>query len=141
MSAPSKAEPISILLIEDDEVDVQSVLREFKRLEAPVNIHVARNGQEALDKLYGNHGVEKMIPMPKAIILDTNMPVMNGIEFLKKLRADSDFDGLLVFALTGEYSTRVKLESQNLSVTARIVKPLQFEDVLHIYWVMLGRPL
>lgn len=133
--------PISILLIEDDKVDVQGVLREFKRLDAVITFHIAQNGVEALDKLYGRNDTPKLDPPPHAIILDTNMPKMDGIEFLTILRADSAFDDIHIFMLTGEYSTREKLESNNIRVTGRIVKPLQFDDVLNIYWVILGRPI
>ncbi len=133
--------PISILIIEDDIIDIQDVLRQFQLLDVPIDFHIAKNGVEALDKLYGSHGAEKIMPLPHAIILDTNMPKMGGIEFLSKLRSDSDFDNVKVFMLTGEYTTREKLATHNLNVTFRIIKPLQFEDVRHIYWVILGRNL
>jgi CheY-like chemotaxis protein len=136
----SANEAISILLIEDDEVDAEDVFREFKLLDVAINFYRAKNGVEALELLYGKDGGEKTIPTPKVIILDTNMPKMGGVEFLTKLREDSSFDGIKVFMLTGEYTTREKLATNSLRVSGRIVKPLQYEDVLNIYWSILGKP-
>ncbi len=135
----SDDDSIYILLVEDDDVDIKDVLREFKHLDAPIKFYIAKNGLEALDKLYGRNDNEKLSPAPQVIILDTNMPKMDGIEFLKLLRADSEFDDVKVFMLTGEYTTREKLATNNLRVSGRVVKPLQFEDVLNIYWAVLGR--
>lgn len=131
---------ISILLVEDDIVDVRDVLRQFSLIKAPINIYTAKDGVEALDLLYGRNGIKK-IPRPKAIILDTNMPKMNGVEFLITLRNDSNSDDIHIFMLTGEYSTREQLATKNLSVTDRIIKPLRLDDARHIYWVILGRPM
>ena len=127
---------ISILLVEDDEVDIQNILREFSHLKIPIQFHIAKNGVEALDKLYGTNGTEK-IAAPHAIILDTNMPKMNGIEFLETLRKDSNFDSVQVFILSGEYTTREKLAMHHLSVAFRIVKPLQLDDVRHLHWLIM----
>ena len=130
---------ISILLIEDDEVDVQDVQRQFKILKSPIKFYIAKNGVDALDQLYGRNNKKKILPIPHAIILDTNMPKMDGIEFLEILRSDSDFDNTYVFMLTGEYTTREKLDTHHLSVTGRIVKPLLADDVYHIYCIISGR--
>lgn len=132
---------IHMLLVENDEVDIESVKREFNKLDAPIDICIAKDGFEALDKLYGRNGQKKITPTPKIIMLDINMPKMNGIEFLKKLRADTEFRKTHVFIFTGAYNTHDKLAMQDLNVSSYIVKPLQYDDVLHIYWtIMDGTP-
>jgi CheY-like chemotaxis protein len=74
---------VSILLVEDDEVDVMNVKRAFKKNNIRNELSVAGDGVEALEMLNS-----EITPLPRIIILDINMPKMNGIEFLKVLRAD-----------------------------------------------------
>jgi CheY-like chemotaxis protein len=132
---------ISILLVEDDDIDAEAIISLFKRLLAPIRFHVAKNGEEALDKLYGRNGSEKINPLPNAIILDTNMPKMNGIEFLENIRPDSTLENIPIFMVTGEYTTREQLTIHHLNVAARMIKPFQFEDVKHIYSIILERQI
>ena len=125
---------ITILYVEDDEVDLLSVEREFKKTKAPVTIHVAKNGLEALNKLQGANGFKKLEPLPNAILLDINLPKMNGIEFLTTLRSNLEFNSIIVFIVTSTYSTTEKLALQELQVSGCIVKPLQHPDALNILW-------
>ena len=76
----------SILLVEDDDIDILNVQRVFKKMNYPNPLHVAHNGVEALDMLRGTNGATKLSPTPKIILLDINMPLMNGIEFIFELR-------------------------------------------------------
>lgn len=141
MSVNSKAingNSFHILLIEDDEVDIQSVKRELAKLEVSFDLAIAKNGMEALDKLYGKGGQEKLEPKPNLILLDINMPKMNGIDFLKKIRADENLKHITVFILTTAYTSRDKMATQGLNVTGYIVKPLQFDDVMSLYWSIIG---
>jgi len=131
---------IHILLVEDDEVDIQGVQREFKKVNAHVNLWVAKNGVEALDKLYGRNNVEKLLPTPQVILLDINMPKMGGIEFLKELRRDPLFSAINVFLLTGSYNSADKIATRDLNVSGCIVKPLEYADALHVFWTLLGQP-
>lgn len=84
-----------MLLVEDDEVDIMNVQREFKKNSIENPLFIARNGLEALELLR----TEK-VPFPHIIILDINMPKMNGIEFLKELRADDELKRASVFVMT-----------------------------------------
>lgn len=129
-----------ILLVEDDEVDIENVKREFKKLKSSINIHIARNGMEALDMLKGNKGQQKLASLLSLILLDINMPKMNGIEFLKQLRADENLPTLKVFLFTTAYTSRDKIETHNLDVSGVIVKPLTFNDVMTVYMNILGLP-
>jgi CheY-like chemotaxis protein len=114
----------SILLVEDDELDVISVTRTLKKLDVEHELHTAFNGIEALAMLRGD-GMPR-IKQPDIILLDINMPRMNGIEFLKELRKDSTFSSIQVYVMTTsseEYDI-----TQSMDVAGYIIKPLNFND-------------
>src|SRR5258705_9098592 len=91
---------IPILLVEDDHIDVMNVERAFKKNNITNPLYIANNGIEALDMLRGTEGREKVKPIPRIILLDINMPKMNGIEFLRELRADPELHSISVFIMT-----------------------------------------
>lgn len=124
----------SILYIEDDVVDTESVRRHFAKIKEPVTLFIAKNGIEALNMLLGRNGHEKLHPTPSAILLDINLPKMNGIEFLTALRNEFEFKSTLVFVVTAAFSTKDKLALKDLNIAGCIIKPLQHKDVLNIYW-------
>ncbi len=117
---------VNILLVEDDYLDIMNVERELKKINIAHPIHVARNGKEAFDMLKGN-GVEKISPAPSLILLDINMPKMNGLEFLTELRHDPEFSHLPVFIMTTSNEESDRFAAQKLNVTGYIVKPLSFD--------------
>ena len=127
-------EIFNILYVEDDEVDVQHLEREFRKVNAFFNIHVAKNGLDALDKLQGRNGKDKITPTPKAILIDINLPKMGGIEFLDKLRQEDSFQSTFVFVVTSTYTTEDKMALMQLNVSGCIIKPLQHADALNIFW-------
>src|ERR1041385_9174426 len=86
----------TILLVEDDELDVISFERTLKKLDIECDLHVAHNGKEAMSLLND----ESLAIVPDVIILDINMPKMNGLEFLKTLRSEKRFRDLKVFIMT-----------------------------------------
>lgn len=90
---------LSLLLVEDDDVAVESIERAFVRAGLKSSIVVAENGQIALDILRGKH-TEKTIQKPYVVLLDLNLPVMNGFEFLENIRQDLDLRDTVVFVLT-----------------------------------------
>lgn len=137
---------IHILIVEDDDVDIQDIQRTFKKNKIVNPLHFASNGLEAFDMLYGRNGVTKLTPTPKVIILDINMPKMNGIEFLKKLRADPDLKSMLVFILSSSNDERDIISAYDFNVAGYIVKPLQFDSfqqaigILDLYWALIEFP-
>lgn len=131
--------PIYILLVEDDPVDVLDITHKFEKLNKSIEIYTANNGLEALNKLNGQKG-EIKIPKPHLIILDTKMPKMNGIEFLRKIRISDQFNDIPVFMVTGLYSSQDKIDTRELNVSAHIVKPLAQDDVVHMYMTVLKLP-
>ena len=133
---------IHILLVENDEVDIMNVKRAFKKNKIDNPLHVANNGLEALWLLRGNseQGVEKLDPLPKIILLDLNMPKMNGLEFLKEIRNDPDLKTLSVFVMTTSDEESDKFAAYDMNVAGYIIKPLSFErfvnaiSILNHYW-------
>jgi len=118
---------VNILLVEDDYLDIMNVERELKKISIMHPIHVARNGREALDMLKGN-GMTKISPAPSVILLDINMPKMNGLEFLAELRREPEFSHIPVFIMTTSNEETDRLAAQRLNVEGYIVKPLSFDN-------------
>jgi CheY-like chemotaxis protein len=113
---------VSILLVEDDEVDVMNIKRAFSKNDIKNDLHVAGNGVEALEMLRN-----VLVPLPRIIILDINMPKMNGLEFLKQLRADEKLKNITVFVMTTSNQDDDKIDAYNLNIAGYILKPLSFE--------------
>jgi CheY-like chemotaxis protein len=116
----------SILLVEDDQMDVMNVQRELRRQNINVPLLHARNGREALKMLRGEDG-ETKIAKPSVVMLDINMPRMNGLELLEKLRSDPEFVNLNVFVMTTSDLESDRLKAQDLAVSGYIIKPLSFD--------------
>lgn len=121
----SASEP-SILLVEDDQMDIMNVQRELRKHNINVPLHVARNGREALQLLRGENGQEP-IAKPSIVMLDINMPRMNGLELLETLRSDAEFVGLNVFIMTTSDLETDRLKARDLAVSGYIIKPLNFD--------------
>ena len=137
---------IHFMIIDDDVIDIKDMQRTFKKNNIDNPLHIATNGLEALNKLLGLNGEKKIMPTPQIIILDINMPKMNGIEFMKNIRANKQLKSLLIFIFTTSNSEKDKMEAYNLNVAGYIVKPFQvsqFMEIissLHRYWNLLEFP-
>jgi CheY-like chemotaxis protein len=123
--SPDQPTP-SILLVEDDQMDVMNVQRELRRQNINIPLMHARNGREALKMLRGE-GDEPKIAKPSLVMLDINMPRMNGLELLEELRSDPEFVGLNVFIMTTSDLDTDRLKAQELAVSGYIIKPLSFD--------------
>ena len=110
----------TIMLVEDDELDVISVQRSLKKLDLPYVLHTAFNGVEALELLRG------MDPLPDILLLDLNMPRMNGIEFLKVLREDPRLKAIRVFIMTTSGEQADRNATEKLGVAGYLVKPMGY---------------
>jgi CheY-like chemotaxis protein len=135
---------VPILLIEDDQVDVMTVQRAFKKNKITNPLFVASNGEEALKFLRheGEFANLEKSPRPGIMLLDLNMPVMNGIEFLKVVKGDEELRRIPVIVLTTSNADEDKVESFNLSVAGYIIKPVEFEKfveavkLIDLYWTL-----
>jgi len=138
-------EKIDILMVEDDEVDIMQVQRGFSKHKITNRLHIARDGIEALAMLRGED-LPKLTPLPKIILLDINMPRMNGLEFLEELRADTELRSLSVFILTTSAADQDRIAAFDLNVAGYIVKPVdttKFMDairVLGLFWSLTEYP-
>jgi CheY-like chemotaxis protein len=130
---------IHLLHIEDDSVDrmvVQRVLKKFTEISS--NYH-AQNGEEALEMLRGTNGT-MLNPFPNVIMLDINMPKMNGLEFLHELRSDEKLKRLPAFVLTTSSDDSDRHRAHGYNVAGYIIKPVdiaQFESTFRTlvdYW-------
>lgn len=123
---PPVVDTASILLVEDDQMDVMNVQRELRKQHIDVPVVHARNGREALNLLRGENG-EAKIARPNVVLLDINMPRLNGLELLEILRSDPEFVGLNVFVMTTSDLETDRLRAQQLAVSGYIIKPLTFD--------------
>jgi CheY-like chemotaxis protein len=130
-----------ILLVEDDSVDAMTVKRALKDLKVTNQLVLQNNGEEALNYLKSEENHK-----PCVILLDLNMPKMNGIEFLKIAKANPTFKQIPVIVLTTSKDDRDKVESFQLSVAGYIVKPTdytKFVDAIKtvdLYWTLSELP-
>lgn len=137
---------VNILLVEDDSVDVMNVQRAFKKNNIQNPLYLAKNGLEGLAMLRGTDGQEMIRPRPQIILLDLNMPQMNGLEFLKELRNDPELKSISVFVMTTSKDDRDRFEAYNLNVAGYIIKPVSFEkfveavSILDSYWKLCEQP-
>jgi CheY-like chemotaxis protein len=115
----------SILLVEDDELDIISVQRSLKKIDLNIELQTAYNGIEALAMLKDLPNSQKL---PDIILLDLNMPKMNGIEFLTELRKDETYNAIKVFVMTTSNEEQDRISTEKLGVSGYIIKPLNFGD-------------
>ncbi|CAM3566837.1 response regulator [Zobellia roscoffensis] len=113
---------MDILLIEDDAIEVMKLQRTVKKLELKHNIIETKNGEDALEILKSGNR------LPDIILLDLNMPRMNGIEFLSILRADDVLKYLPTVILTTSENRADLLECYKIGVAGYVIKPLKYEE-------------
>src|SRR5215212_4809192 len=139
---PMSDRTLNILLVEDDEVDVMNVRRAFERNNVSNPLYVAGNGLEALEMLR-----DGTVPNERRLILlDLNMPKMNGIEFLQALRSDPELSSAPVVVLTTSNDDQDKIDAYNLNVAGYLLKPVTFSNfcermtTLNKYWTLVEMP-
>jgi CheY-like chemotaxis protein len=133
---------LNILLVDDDEVDVMTVRRAFAKANITNQLYVATDGIEALALLRtdGSPAARRLV------LLDLNMPRMNGIEFLREVRGDPALQALTVVVLTTSNEDRDRVDAFQLNVAGYLLKPVTFAafaDVmatLNKYWTLMEMP-
>lgn len=138
---------IEVLLVEDNPDDVHLALHSFKKNNLGNTIHVARDGQEALDFIFaqGPYSERTLAEMPKLILLDLKLPKINGIEVLRRLKSDKMTKSIPIVVLTSSREERDIVDSYNLGVNSYIVKPVDFDKFndaikqLGFYWLLFNQ--
>jgi DNA-binding NarL/FixJ family response regulator len=130
-----------VLLVEDDAIDTMTVRRAFRDLKLVNPLAHATNGEEALEYLRNAEN-----PKPCVILLDLNMPRMNGVEFMKAVKADSVLKKIPIVVLTTSRDDRDIVESYKLSAAGYIVKPVDYKKfveavkTIDVYWTISELP-
>jgi CheY-like chemotaxis protein len=147
MDVASEISPgaVNILLVEDDDGDAKAVRRAFAKAKIANPILRAVDGIEALEMLRGENGRERL-GRPNILLVDLNMPRMNGFQLVRALRADPDLKRSIVFFLTTSKSEEDKAAAYDLNVAGYIVKQNAGVDFLNLvgmidsYWRIVEMP-
>lgn len=139
---------VEILLVEDNPDDLELTLHALKHNNLANHIAVVRDGAEALDFIFGTgaHAQRDVNNTPKVILLDLKLPKVDGLEVLRRIKADERTSAIPVVVLTSSTEERDIVESYKLGVNSYITKPVDFEQFaetvrqLGLYWVLLNRP-
>lgn len=141
-SADAGAKPVTIFVVDDDDVDVMGIERALKKLKIVNPVIRAKDGLEGLTMLQDGH-----VPKPYLILLDINMPRMNGISMLSEMRADKKLSDSVVFILTTSNSPEDKMSAYRDHVAGYIVKKQERDallgvmDMLGTYWKTVELPV
>ena len=136
----------SILLVEDNAMDVELILDAFKEVRLNNKIQVARNGKEALQYLFGEGGFadRKKYPLPDIVLLDLNMPGVDGHEVLRRIKTAEKLKRLPVIILTSSKDEGDRAMSYDNGANSYLVKPVSFDSFLEVvkkvyeYWLTLN---
>jgi two-component system, response regulator len=147
MLTTSEHEEISILLVEDDPLDLEMSLRALNGDHIKNRIVVARDGEEALDFIFcrGSFSGRSMTSPPKLILLDLKLPKVDGLEVLREIRGNPQTREIPVVVLTSSAEQRDIVETYKLGVNSYIQKPVdsvQFRQTVKaagFYWLVVNR--
>jgi len=142
------SDAVEILLVEDNPSDLEIALRALKEHKLCNNVQVARDGEEALDFIFcrGAFAGRRLDELPRVILLDLKLPLIDGLEELRQIRGDARTRNVPVVVLTSSTEERDVVESYALGVNSYIAKPVDFDrfaeamKVIGMYWLMLNRP-
>jgi CheY-like chemotaxis protein len=130
-----------VLLVEDDQVDMMTVIRALKQIHVINTVVHLENGEDALNYLR-----DEKSEKPCIILLDLNMPIMNGIEFLEAVKDDEQLMRIPVVVLTTSNEQHDKLNSFNFGVAGYMAKPVNYQQFVEVmrsidaYWTISEMP-
>jgi len=138
---------VEILLVEDNPNDVELTLRALQKQNLASKVFVVKDGAEALEFIFGtgNYSVRQVDDHPKVVLLDLKLPKVDGIEVLRRLKADPRTRDVPVVMLTSSQEERDVIETYKLGVNSYIVKPVDFSNFVHavselgLYWGLLNK--
>ncbi len=135
-----------ILLVEDNRMDVELTLDAFREAHLGNTVHVARNGQSALDYLFGRgeYTDREANPLPDLVLLDLKMPGIDGYEVLRQIKGTPTLKRLPVIILSSSQEEGDRALSYDIGANSYLVKPVSFEGFLDVirqieeYWLILN---
>jgi two-component system response regulator len=140
---------IDVLLVEDNITDAELTIRELKKHNLANNLFHVKDGEEAVDFIFATGkfaGKRDILYPPKVVLLDIQMPKVNGMEVLKKIKSDPRTKAIPVVILTSSKESPDIQKCYDLGANSYIVKPVNFEGFaeairnLGFYWVLLNQP-
>ena len=137
-----------VLMAEDNEHDILATKRAWKKHHIKNPLYIVNDGEECLDYLYrrGKYSEPESAPRPGILLLDLNMPKMNGLTVLKHIRENEELRFLPVVILTTSKAEEERLRSYALGANAYIVKPVGFENfaqtvsTINLFWELVELP-
>jgi CheY-like chemotaxis protein len=138
---------IEVLLVEDNETDAELTIRALKRKNLANNLVWVKDGEEALEFIFasGRYSGREVQDLPKLVLLDLRMPKVDGMEVLRKIKADPRTNKIPIVVLTSSKEDEDIVESYNLGVNSYVSKPVEFEEfteavsTLGLYWMLLNK--
>jgi CheY-like chemotaxis protein len=140
-------EDVEILLVEDNPNDVELTIRALQKQNLANKVFVVKDGAEALDFIFatGVYAARNIENRPKVILLDLKLPKVDGIEVLRRIKADDRTKHTPVVMLTSSQEERDVMDTYKLGVNSYIVKPVDFSNFVHavselgVYWGFLNK--
>ena len=138
---------LDVLLVEDNPADAELAVYALKESNLANRVKVLRDGQEAVDYIFrtGQYENTGICDNPKLILLDLNLPKIDGLEILRRIRADERTKLIPVVVLTSSPQDRDRIESYKLGVNSYLVKPVEFDNFSKVvasigfYWALLNK--
>ncbi len=137
--------PIEILLVEDDSNDLELMRRALEKRRLTNRIHEVRDGAEAIDYFFGKGNGDRQL-VPHVIFLDLKLPKVDGLEVLRRLKAEERTRAIPVVVLTSSNEESDRIRSYDLGVNSYVVKPVGFKEFsqvvedIGLYWLVHNRP-
>jgi two-component system response regulator len=134
-----------IVLVEDSDEDAELTLRALKRQKMANIVRRLSDGQAAIDYFFPKDDATPT-PIPRVILLDLKLPMVNGLEILRRLKSETRTQKVPVVVLTSSKEDRDLDEAYRLGVNSYIVKPVEFEKFMHavetvgLYWMLINEP-
>ncbi|MFQ5795059.1 MAG: response regulator [Candidatus Bipolaricaulia bacterium] len=139
---------IQVLLVENDENDIISILRACKKQAIASQVHVVRDGQEALDYLFGRRPYtdHNQYPLPRLILLDLNLPKVDGFEVLERIKSTPVLRRIPVVILTASITRQDLVRCYDSGANGYLMKPMEYKDLeeliqgVNSFWLKLNVP-
>ena len=135
-----------IVLVEDSDEDAELTMRALKRQKLANNVRRLSDGQQAIDYFFGPGPDGNEPDLPKVVLLDLKLPMVNGLEILRRLKSEPRTRNIPVVVLTSSKEDRDLEEAYRLGVNSYIVKPVEFDKFMSavesvgLYWMLINQP-